>query len=423
MNSFYTSTLVLNEIVLVIMCILVHENDRIPRDSKRLMYLTYLLVALSALAEWSGVQLDGWSQIPAWILKAVKCADYVLTPMAGGALIMQMQLRNRGQKVMVIILAVNAFAQLLSIPFGWMITVDASNHYSHGPLYPAYLAVCFGTILFIIGQFILYGRLFKRQNRASLYTIMFLVIVAIILQEIPNGSRTIYIGMTFGAVLMFIHYTEYSQLKADQTMDEQRIKLMLSQIKPHFLYNTLGAIEALCERDPQTAKMVTRKFSKYLRGNMSSLGEENLILFDQELQHTQLYLELEQIRFGEALQVRYEINARGFLIPSLTLEPIAENAVKHGIRMNPDGRGTVRIRTGELADEYELQVIDDGPGYNPKTAPEDEEHIGIKNVRDRLEAICGGTLAIHSGPEGGTVVTIRLPKQKKGAHYADLRDR
>ena len=411
MFTYYTSVLGLCWMALIILCILVFENDRIPGKDKRLLYVTYALVAVSALAEYCGVWLDGRTEYPDWMLRLVKCMDFILTPVAGGAMLMQAKLHNRLQRVMNGILVANAVLQFVSVPRGWMVVVDEQNHYTHGPLFPVYLGICIIIIGMIIAQFILYGRKFRRQNQVSLYSIMLLVFVAIIIQETTKEARTDYLGMTLGAALMFIHYTEFSQLAADEKIAEQRIQLMLSQIKPHFLYNTLGSIEALCERDPRTAKLATRKFSRYLRGNMDSLTEEKLISFDRELQHTRLYLELEQIRFGEALRVEYDIGVSDFFLPPLTLEPIVENAVKHGIRKNADGQGTVSITTAELEDRYELQVRDDGPGFDPDAASGDRSHVGIRNVRERLQRICGGKLEISSEPGKGTLVRICVPKK------------
>ena len=413
MYNYYTAICIMIWLMLLVLCILIRENGRTAEKKKRLFYLTYLLIALAALAEWVGLQLNGREDLPKAALQVVKCADYILTPMAGGALVRQMRLNNRCQKAMDWILVANTAIQLISVPAGWMVVIDAQNHYSHGPFYPLYVGIYMAIIALMIVQSAQYGQTFKRQNRLSLYTIMVLVLTAIAMQELPPGYRTAYVGMTFGAALMFIHYTEFSQQASDEALAEQRVQLMLSQIKPHFLYNTIGSIEALCERDPKAAKLATRKFSKYLRGNMNSLTEEALIPFEKELQHTQLYLELEQIRFGEALRVEYEIGAHDFFIPPLTLEPIVENAVKHGIRKNADGRGTVSIASAETPGFYRLTVTDDGAGFDPQAVPDDgEPHIGIRNVRERLDRICGGTLSIDSAPGRGSIVTILLPKER-----------
>ena len=412
MLSYYTFVLVLCWIAMGAMCVLVGRNDRIPRGNRRLLYITYVLVSLSALAEWCGVQLDGRDEMSSWMLRFAKCADYILTPAAGGALTMQMQLQNTWQKVLIGILTANTALQIISLPGEWMVVIDAGNHYYHGPLFPVYLGICFSIILIMIIQSIIYGKAFRKQNRFFLYTIMFLVVTAISIQELFFGFRTACLGMTFGAVLMFIHYTEFSQQTADEAMTEQRVRLMLSQINPHFLFNCLGSIEALCERDPKAAKLATRRFSKYLRGNMDSLSDEKLIPFEKELQHTKFYLELEEIRFGDALHVEYDIRAHDFFLPPLTLEPIVENAVRHGIRMKTDGRGSITISSEEYDDSYILRVRDDGVGFDPEAVSEDEPHIGIKNVRERLQRVCGGTLTIRSAIGEGAVAVICIPKEK-----------
>ena len=192
---------------------------------------------------------------------------------------------------------------------------------------------------------------------------------------------------------------------------EQRIQLLMSQIKPHFLYNSLAAIEELCDSDPNAAKESIEKFAQYLRGNMDSTLQENMVAFDQELTHTKLYLDLEHIRFGDALEVKYDIACTNFDIPPLTLEPLAENAVRHGVRKNPGGRGQVCISAKEYPDHFEVSVRDNGRGFDrDKVITDGRSHIGISNVEDRLQKICGGTLLIESQPGEGTTAAIIIPK-------------
>lgn len=411
MMNNYTSVLVLCWMSLLILSILIYENDRLPLADKGMFYMTFVLIGAAALAEWCGVLLDGKPEYPDWLLLTAKCGDYTLTPLAVVALV-RMRAASPWKKKVILVLIVNAVFEILGAIFGWTVVVDAQNHYSHGPLFPVYIGLCLLLVALLTVQFVRFGRQFRRQNRISMYAIMLMVVLAIVIQENYDGCRTVYLGLTLGAALFFIHYTEFSQLAADDAMTEQRIQLMLSQIKPHFLYNTLGSIEALCELDPHAAKLSTRKFSKYLRGNMDAISGANMIPFERELQHTELFLDLERTRFGDALQVQQKIGAKEFFLPPLTLEPIVENAVKHGIRMNPDGRGLILIETEKREDCYEIRVTDDGPGFDPKAIPDDGTHVGIHNVAERLERICGGTLQIDSVPGRGTTVTIRLPKKR-----------
>lgn len=224
--SYYTSIILLSWLALGVLSVLIRENDRLSKPDKRLLYLTYALIAVSALAEWCGVQLDGRMDSPVWLLVMVKTLDYILTPMAGGALVIQMHLKNRWRNALMGILAFNAFFQVVCLFTGWMVVVDEAHRYSHGPLYGLYLSFCLAIIGLIIIEFILYGRSFRRQNRKSLYAVMLLVVAGIAIQEtLPGENRTSYIALTLGAALMFIHYLEFSQLAMDESMIEQQIKI------------------------------------------------------------------------------------------------------------------------------------------------------------------------------------------------------
>ena len=193
----------------------------------------------------------------------------------------------------------------------------------------------------------------------------------------------------------------------------QRVQLTLSQIKPHFLYNTLNTISELCDEDPQTAKLAVDQFAQYLRGNMNSIDQTGTIPFRQELEHTRSYLEIEKLRFMDALQVCYHTEYTDFRIPALTLEPLVENAVRHGVRGNDDGRGTVTISTRDMGDTVQVMIEDDGPGYDMNELPNDgRPHVGIPNVRERLASVCGGTLEIQGVPCKGTKAIITLPKER-----------
>lgn len=149
---------------------------------------------------------------------------------------------------------------------------------------------------------------------------------------------------------------------------------------------------------------------------MRSLTESGAVAFEAELSHTKAYLELEQLRFMDKLVVRYDVTCTDFKLPTLTLQPIAENAVRHGAR-GKKGVGTVTVATREYPDRWEITVTDDGPGFDPDNPmPRDDghAHIGIQNVRERLRRISGGDLRIESEPGRGTRVTILLPKEPGG---------
>ena len=300
--------------------------------------------------------------------------------------------------------------------------IDDNNTYHRGSVYPMLLVPV--LLIMVINLWALWRRR-EKLNRTQ-YTAFALYclfpLFFMLMQIFFYGMVLIVLGASIGAMTMFV-FIQSDNMKRYIEKEKENSQLltdiMISQINPHFLYNILGSIEVLCDRDSKTAKLAIHKFSQYLRGNMSSLTKERMIPFESELKHTRLYLELEQIRFEDDLQVDYRIDSYDFFLPPLTLEPIVENAVKHGIRKNTDGRGTVLISTLEYDDRFEVQVIDNGPGFDPQTVTGNHEHIGIRNVRERLRTICGGSLIIASAAEYGTVVTIQLPK-KRGRENVDL---
>ncbi|MEG2687211.1 MAG: histidine kinase [Christensenellaceae bacterium] len=201
------------------------------------------------------------------------------------------------------------------------------------------------------------------------------------------------------------------QLQQQQLL-QSRISILLSQIQPHFLYNTLTVICGLCDENPKEAKKVTAEFADYLRHNLDTLNQCASVPFADELRHIKVYLYIEKKRFESKLQVVYDIKTDEFRIPSLTVQPLVENAVKHGVLRRKNG-GVITISTQNLDGWYEITIADDGVGFDvnqPQAEP--NTHIGIQNVRDRLWSLCKGTLTINSEVGTGTKAVIKIPKEK-----------
>ena len=197
----------------------------------------------------------------------------------------------------------------------------------------------------------------------------------------------------------------------ERELEDSRISVMLSQLQPHFLFNVLNSIYYLCKRDPDLARDMVDKFSDYLRNNMAALEEKRLIPFDEEYQHIQTYLSLEHIRFQDALNVVYDIECTDFFLPPLTVQPLVENAVRHGVTTDPNG-GTVTLSTRETEDAFVITVADTGVGFDPAHYMDDGKvHIGIRSVRKRLGNMVHGTLTVTSRPGAGTTAVITIPKE------------
>ena len=206
------------------------------------------------------------------------------------------------------------------------------------------------------------------------------------------------------------HQASIKNIKLKEELEKNRITIMLSQIQPHFLYNSLTCVMDLCDSNPKQAKAAIADFADYLRGNLASLRNENLITFSTELAHIEKYLRLEQLRFQDELKVVYDIRVQDFMLPALSVQPLVENAVKHGVGRKLGG-GTVTVHTSEGENEYFIRISDDGVGFiEGEYADESDSHVGIENTRKRLQMMLNAQLEIESIKGEGTRVCIRIPK-------------
>lgn len=197
-------------------------------------------------------------------------------------------------------------------------------------------------------------------------------------------------------------------LYKENELDKSQMKLMVSQIQPHFMYNSLNSIYYLIGKEPDTAKKAVSVFSEYLRQNVNSLKSDSPVAFTEEINHTKAYLYLEQLRFGDELQVEFDLQETDFRIPPLTVQPLVENAVKHGVSVKPGG-GRVRVTSARDNEGFVIVIADDGVGFKVGDQQGAGAHIGLLNVKKRLDAMCGGTLEVESFENVGTICTIKLP--------------
>ena len=291
------------------------------------------------------------------------------------------------------------------------------NHFGRGPLGFTCHIVSGILIAYLLYLIYLEGKRWRSPTILIPILSVLFIVGAVWLDSVidatDEGLSYLTISMVSCSLFSYIWlHLKFVRDHEDALMMEQRVQIRLTQIRPHFLYNSLTVIQDLCRTDPAQAEIATLQFAKYLRGNMDALQNNAPIPFTEELEHTKEYLALEKMRFEDKLTVRYDIQCETFSLPTLTLEPIVENAVRYGVRGNSGGRGEVAIATRDYPDRYEINVNDNGPGFDPE-APLKEDgrsHVGVRNVRDRLAKMCGGTLTIQSAPGKGTCVTITIPK-------------
>jgi sensor histidine kinase YesM len=231
------------------------------------------------------------------------------------------------------------------------------------------------------------------------FTIFFVVAMVVVLKVIPNGINA----------LSKAKELETEKLVLNAQLTESRISTMMSQIRPHFIYNTLGSIEQLCNIDPPKAGELVHNFAKYLRGNFRELDNPKPILMSQEMEHVRHYISIENVRFPD-MTFSFEMNSDDFHIPALTVQPIVENAIKHGLMKLQKG-GTIRVISYETDTHYCVCVEDDGVGFDTGVLIDERKHVGIRNIRGRLKVMVNGTLEIESAQGVGTKVLITIPKE------------
>jgi two-component system LytT family sensor kinase len=208
-----------------------------------------------------------------------------------------------------------------------------------------------------------------------------------------------------------------SKLEAQQLLtQEARLRALTSQINPHFLFNTLNSIASLVRTNPETARVVIHKLSSILRRLMRKSSDFSTLR--EELAFIDDYLSIEMVRFGEKLRVVREVEpaALDTLIPSMLLQPLVENSIRHGLASKIEG-GTIRLQARRVGDKVQLVVEDDGVGIpEANLAKLFEQGIGVSNVNERLKVLFGGDyrMWVDSRPGEGTRTGIEFPATSQG---------
>lgn len=294
-------------------------------------------------------------------------------------------------------------------------TIDAQNVYHRAGMFWLSHATGLVCMCFCAWMLMRYHSVLERQEKIGFWSYIILPVVALIIQMFVYGIVLLNLANTITLIIVFLF------LQADQgrriaeqeaSLSENRIAIMLSQIQPHFLYNALNTIQYLCETQPKRASLAVGKFSKYLRANMDSLTQKEPIPFEQELTHLENYLYIERLRFPD-MQITYDLQIKDFHLPALTLQPLVENAIKHGVRQK-ESDGCITISAWQDEGAWCVCVADDGEGFDTEQLPQDgRSHVGISNTRSRLKAMCEGELNIESKLGRGTTVTIIIPKEAR----------
>lgn len=289
---------------------------------------------------------------------------------------------------------------------------EPENVYRRGPWYPVLLV----PPMLVMGVD-LYALLRRRSRLTAKQFTAFLVYIllptaAMLIQMLLFGLPFILFASALagGCMVLFILSDQVDQrLKQEQELARQRASILVLQMRPHFIYNVMTSVYYLCKQDADKAQQVILDFTSYLRQNFTAIAREDTVPFAEELEHTRAYLAVEQVRFEGRLSVVFDTPHTQFRLPPLTLQPIVENAVKHGVdpELNPLH---IAVSTRAVPHGSLITVEDTGPGFTD--ADDDRPHIALGNIRQRLQAMQAGRLDIEARPGGGTLVKVFVPDGK-----------
>ena len=398
-------------IILVGLALTVLFDSYISRSHKRIFLLVVLLTGTLILQNVADTVLSGTPNL--LVRKLLVIYGYSIRP----AIIVLFYHFLKNKKAIVpawSLVGLNAALYLTALFSPLTFSFNETTYvFTRGPL---------GFTCHVIGAILLAGLLlqvlfeYRSQKKEMIFPIASILFIAagVVLDVVlpiwrvsALSALTIAIVISCSFVYIWFHM-QFVKSYQESLITQQRIKTMMSQIQPHFLYNTIATFRALCKRDPEKAALVAEKFAQYLRKNLDLLESNDLIPIEKEMEHTKVYTDIEMVRF-ENIRIEYDIQDTSFSVPPLSVQPIVENAIRHGVRTREEGLVCVAAR--RLAAAHEIVIRDNGIGFDVSDADRgDGAHIGLNNVRERIERQCGGTLTVESEPGKGTTVTICIPE-------------
>lgn len=320
------------------------------------------------------------------------------------------------------LLQIPLFLMLAATPFtGFLYRITDTNDYERAIGYNIWQAVTILTFIFIGAVFITQWRRINRYLKEIIITATVLPIVGISFGIfIPLSLNNITVAVT--SLLLFLIYDRNKNMMiiertieletAKAKLAETRLTMMLAQIKPHFIYNSMNAIIELCYTDPELAADTIAHFSDFLRRKLEAFDSSELTWFDEELELIKDYLSIEYADHNKVFQMKYDIACTDFRLPALTVQPLVENAVKHGIDRYSDN-SLVQLITCKDEHNIYIKVTDNGTAEQGDASLfAESKGIGLANVEKRLEMLCSGDIAITQN-ENGTTAVITIPKSKQ----------
>jgi signal transduction histidine kinase len=390
----------------------VFVDPYIRKSDKRIMGIIILLVFGLIVQNVMGYMVDQKGTMP-YVRTWIGIIGYIIRPVI---IVLFCYIVNRGRsnRIAWMMIGVNALIYLTASFSPVAFRISENNEFQRGPLgYSCHIVsgILLAYLIFLTIR--KYNRLKGAEMLIPLFNAL-LIVVSVFLDTFVDYRE---LSVTFLSVAVcnscvFYYIWLHLQFVREHERDlmaAQRIEIMMTQIQPHFLFNALNTIRALYAKNPPLADTTLENFSTYLRQNLESLSQSDLIPVSKELEHTRLYAEIEMLRFP-GIRIEYHIQDDHFDIPALTIQPLVENAIRHGVCGKKDGLVTVSsVREANL---HRITVSDNGKGFDPEKTL-DGTHIGLRNVKERVEQMCGGKLILQSEIGKGTCITLLIPEGRK----------
>ena len=311
--------------------------------------------------------------------------------------------------------AIGTALLMINLFHEFIYTFDERNTY-----YRLAFGILPGTIAFIgivitFGVVLEYLKFLRSFERIAALVYLVLPVIAVVIQSFHYGVSFTYLSMVLSALTLFITFEiEYvqSNIEKERELAEERIRLFNRQIQPHFIFNSLSVIKHLIRKAPEEAVETVEEFAGYLRDSTDLMNEGDCVPVKSELDLVKHYAYMQKKRFGESIRYEFDIQDEDFNVPPFAVQTIVENALEHGLRDGGTDNGTIRVKTYREGKAHVVEISDNGAGFDTQQLDEEtpKEHVGIRNTKERLDLMCGGTLDIKSETGKGTVVTMKVPE-------------
>ena len=381
-------------------------------ERKRKKFFAVLIAVLASLViqNYSEYSIIRYMPVPALRLIVVTYG-FIIIPVL--LVLFAYLISPYGKKIIAwCLVGINAIVYIVSAFTHICFYIDESNQYVSGPLQYFCLVVNSVLLAYLVYLSISHFKVSRlKEFIFHTFWIVFIVL-AVIGDAFWNDKQQWVDSVTIVAVCAgaFIYIWIHQRIVYEQQTNfiaEQRIRVIRSQVQPHFIYNTLSSIRNI-EGNPEETKRAITEFAGFIRGNLAALDGKEVIPFSKEIEYVKDYIALQQRRFPGKIEVTYDIADEDFSLPPLTLQILVENSIKHGITTRYEG-GNIAIKTYCEKKYHVISIVDDGVGFDTEIL-KTTDRVGLRAVKNRLEYYQEGIMDIKSTPGKGTDITIKIPK-------------